>query len=39
MKIMFVMTGQRPLAGNFNNMCSLNVNKGGAHANEIKRSV
>ena len=27
MEIMFVMTGQRPLAGNFNDMCSQNVNK------------
>lgn len=39
MKIMFVMIGQRPLAGNFNDMCSQNMNKGGAHANEIKGSV
>lgn len=38
-KIMFVMIGQRPLAGNFNDMCSQNMNKGGAHANEIKGSV
>jgi uncharacterized membrane-anchored protein len=39
MEIMFVMTGRRPLAGNFNDMCSQNVKKGGAHVNEIKRSV